>query len=136
MQVGCQPPGGNVGDSRLGASSAKQTFHAAKCGVPHATARRSATYHDTTVFKAQKTCVDTYWSTDCFASFAVKNLTKLLNLPFTQAKFAKFGIFCKNSFFYLYFSPPYCRIDVSGLIGCRPPKEQLRNTTKKKRGLL
>ena len=33
--VGCRPPGGNVGDSRL--------VHP-KCGVPHATARRTVAY--------------------------------------------------------------------------------------------
>jgi len=42
--VGCRPPGGNVGDSRLEAECGKTSVFHFQCGVPHTTARRSVAY--------------------------------------------------------------------------------------------
>jgi len=57
VQVGCRPPGGNVGDSQLGGEFGKTSV--SRRQVPSTARSRPATYHDTSVFKAQKTCVDT-----------------------------------------------------------------------------
>jgi len=43
-QVGCRPPGGNIGDSRRLQRFAKTRPCGIWCGVPHAAARRSAAY--------------------------------------------------------------------------------------------
>jgi len=48
-KVGCLPPGGNVGDSRLWSGERPPNF---QCGVPHATARRSVAYQPVCVLVA------------------------------------------------------------------------------------
>ena len=68
IEVGCRPPGGNVGDSRPECGNGKTSLFGVECGVPHATARRAVAY----LFgKNDRTCRRTG-----VTAFGVRNLAR------------------------------------------------------------